>query len=50
VPYQILEALGTVRDILRKQGMEDVIGHISRRIFINDVVDEFMTGKDKGAV
>jgi hypothetical protein len=30
--------------------MEEVIGHISRRIFINDVVQEFVAGKGNGSV
>jgi anti-anti-sigma factor len=50
IKLKIVEALSTVRDILRKQGMEEVIGHISRRIFINDVVQDFINGKDDGNV
>jgi len=50
IKLKIVEALSTVRDILRKQGMEEVIGHISRRIFINDVVQEFVAGKGNGSV
>jgi anti-anti-sigma factor len=41
IKLKIVEALSNVRDILRKQGMEEVIGHISRRIAISDVVREF---------
>jgi high affinity sulfate transporter 1 len=48
IKLRILEALGTVRDILRKQGMEEITGRISRRIFINEVVDEYMAQKDNG--
>jgi high affinity sulfate transporter 1 len=40
---KIVEALSNVREILRKQGMEDSIGHISRRISIDDAVREFET-------
>ena len=40
---KIVEALSNVREILRKQGMEDTIGHISRRISIDDAVREFET-------
>jgi SulP family sulfate permease len=47
IRLKIVEALSTVRDILRKQGMEEVIGHISRRVFVSDVVEEFVTGKDQ---
>jgi MFS superfamily sulfate permease-like transporter len=50
IKLKIVEALSTVREILRKQGMEEVIGHISRRIFINDVVQEFVAGKGNGSV
>jgi anti-anti-sigma regulatory factor len=38
IELKIVEALSSVRDILRKQGMEAIIGHISRRVFVNDVV------------
>jgi len=50
VRLKIVEALSSVREILRKQGMEEVIGRISRRVFINDAVQEFITGKSNGAV
>jgi hypothetical protein len=30
--------------------MEEVIGHISRRVFINDVVQEFINGESDGNV
>jgi high affinity sulfate transporter 1 len=43
IKLKIVEALSNVRDILRKQGMEEVIGHISRRVAISDVVQEFGT-------
>lgn len=42
IMLRIVEALAPVRDILRKQGMEEMTGHLSRRIFINDVVEEFI--------
>src|SRR4051812_15252372 len=48
IKLKIVEALSTVREILRKQGMEEVIGRISRRVFVNDVVQEFITGKSDG--
>jgi high affinity sulfate transporter 1 len=50
IKLKIVEALSSVRDILRKQGMEEVIGHISRRVFINDIVQEFISGKGDGTV
>jgi len=45
IKLKIVEALSDVRDILRKQGMEDVIGHISRRSSVDHAVQEFITGK-----
>jgi high affinity sulfate transporter 1 len=48
VELKMVEALSNVRDILRKQGMEDIIGHISRRVFVNDVVEEFINSKNNG--
>ncbi len=44
VQLKIVEALSTARDMLRKQGMEEVIGRISRRVSINDVVQELVNG------
>lgn len=41
IQLKIVEALSDVRDMLRKQGMEEIIGHISRKVSINDAVVEF---------
>jgi high affinity sulfate transporter 1 len=41
VQLRIVEALSNVREILRKQGMEEIIGHISRNVSVHDVVKEF---------
>ena len=41
IQLKIVEALSGVRDILRKQGMEEIIGHISRKVSIDDAVQEF---------
>lgn len=38
IALQIVDALGQVRDILRAEGMEKEIGHISRKVTIHDVV------------
>ena len=43
IQLKIVEALSDVRDILRKQGMEEIIGHISRKISVDDAVQEFKT-------
>ncbi len=47
VKLRVVEALSNVRDILRKQGMEGNIGHISRRVFINDAVEEYVGNDEK---
>lgn len=41
IQLKIVEALSNVRDILRLQGMEEIIGHISRRVSVHDAVQEF---------
>ena len=41
IQLKIVEALSNVRDILRKQGMEEIIGHISRKVSIDNAVEEF---------
>jgi MFS superfamily sulfate permease-like transporter len=38
---RIVQALSGVRDILRKQGLEEITGHISRSATIADAVSEF---------
>jgi sulfate permease, SulP family len=38
IGFRIVDALGTVRDILRAEGMEQEIGHISRRQTINEII------------
>jgi MFS superfamily sulfate permease-like transporter len=40
IGFRIVDALGRVRDILRAEGMEKEIGHISRRNTINEILDE----------
>ncbi len=45
INLKIVEARATVRDVLRKQNMEDMVGHISRAVSCNDVVDEFLASK-----
>jgi high affinity sulfate transporter 1 len=40
IHFKIVEALAGVRDMLRKQGMEQLVGHISRKTSINDAVNE----------
>jgi MFS superfamily sulfate permease-like transporter len=41
IKLKIVDALSEVRDILRKQGLEDYIGHISRQDSLTEVVAEF---------
>jgi sulfate permease, SulP family len=40
IGFRIVEALGNVRDILRAEGMEMEIGHISRKLTINEILAE----------
>jgi sulfate permease, SulP family len=42
IALHIVESLATARDMLRKLGLEKQIGHISRKVTVNDVVDEFL--------
>lgn len=41
ISYQVVEALGHVRDILRLEGLEQEIGHISRKVDLEEVVEEY---------
>ena len=41
IAFRIVDALGRVRDILRAEGMENEIGHISRRMTINEILEDF---------
>jgi sulfate permease, SulP family len=41
IKFRIVDALGNVRDILRSEGMEKEIGHISRKVTIHDILGEF---------
>ena len=38
INVRIVEAHSEVRDLLRQQGIEDLVGHVSRKLDINDVV------------
>jgi sulfate permease, SulP family len=38
IGFRIVDALGSVRDILRAEGMEKEIGHISRKLTINEIL------------
>ncbi|MBP6979335.1 MAG: SulP family inorganic anion transporter [Bacteroidales bacterium] len=42
IDFTIVEALGRVRDILRIEGMEKEIGHISRKVDLEDAVEAFL--------
>lgn len=41
VSLKIVDALGSVRDLLRKLGMEEQIGHINRKDSIYDVIESY---------
>ena len=43
IRLRIVEARSSVRDILRKQGLEKLVGHISRAVSCDDVVREFLS-------
>lgn len=43
ISFKIVEALSNVRDILRMQGMEEIIGHISRKTSIQDAINQFQS-------
>jgi sulfate permease, SulP family len=47
IGLQIVDALGQARDILRAEGMEKEIGHISRKVTIHDVVAGFRAANEK---
>jgi sulfate permease, SulP family len=40
VEVRIVEALSEVREILRKQGLEEFTGHLSRKHSIEDAIDQ----------
>jgi len=44
IGFRIVDALGKVRDILRAEGMEKEIGHISRKSTINEILAEYYAG------
>ena len=46
IQLKLVDALSGVREILRKQGMEKLIGHISRQLTLFEVVEAFE--KDSG--
>jgi sulfate permease, SulP family len=48
IQCRLVEALGNVRDILRKQGMEEVAGKLSRSASIQDTMQEFGMAIDPG--
>jgi len=41
ISFRIVDALGNVRDLLRAEGMEKEIGHISRRLTINEILADY---------
>ena len=47
ITLRIVEALSNVRDLLRKQGMEELTGHISRRSSIHEEINEFFKPVDR---
>jgi sulfate permease, SulP family len=43
ITFRIAEAHAQVRDMLRSEGVEDVLGHISRKISVDELVTETTT-------
>jgi hypothetical protein len=43
---RIVQALSNVREMLRKQGMEEITGHVSRSSTIAETIVEFQGGID----
>ncbi len=44
VGVKMVEALSNVRELLRRQGMEEIIGHISRKESIGETIHQFEAG------
>jgi anti-anti-sigma regulatory factor len=44
IDTRIVQALSNVRDLLRKQGMEKITGHINRSSTIAETIVEFQGG------
>ncbi len=42
IAFKVVEALGSVRDMLRAEGMEQEIGHISRKVDLEEVVEAYV--------
>ena len=49
ISMKIVNALSEVREILRAQGMEDTIGHISRRSTIEELAKEVESVKENSS-
>jgi high affinity sulfate transporter 1 len=49
IMFKIAEAHSEVRDILRIEEIEDLLGHISRKVSIDDIVNEFSMSTSKEA-
>jgi SulP family sulfate permease len=44
IAVRLVGARASVRDILRAEGLEEHVGHIDRRVTVEDVVEEFQRG------
>jgi hypothetical protein len=42
IRLRIVEAVASVRDVLRAEGLEERVGKISRRVSVGDVVEEHL--------
>jgi SulP family sulfate permease len=47
ITLKIAESHADVRDMLRAEEIENLFGHISRKVSVDDLVNELITGKDE---
>lgn len=47
IDFKIAEARAEVRDTLRTEDMEDLLGHISRFVSVNDLVEDTLKNQPK---
>jgi high affinity sulfate transporter 1 len=45
---RIVSAHAGARDILRAEGLEEHVGYLGRRVSVDDVIDQFLSGADIG--
>ncbi|MBX3463953.1 MAG: sulfate permease [Planctomycetes bacterium] len=48
IQFQVVEARAKVRDMLRLEGLEEKLGHVSRRASLAQAVEDFATSQPEG--